>query len=101
MVAHAKGKFWPFHDLLFQNQKNLSEADLKSYAQKAGLSVQSLNKALSSGKYKKLIQRDINDARKAGVSGTPSIFLNGYRYTGPQGYPPEGLEGVARTHLGL
>ena len=43
----------------------------------------------------------MDDGARAQVGGTPSIFLNGQRYQGPRGYPPEGLEAVARTYLGL
>jgi protein-disulfide isomerase len=101
MMAHASGKFWALHDLLFRNQQKLSEADIIGYAQSLDLDVKALQEALSKGSYKSLIGRDVNDAKRAGVSGTPSVFLNGRRYTGPQGYPPEGLEAVARAHLGL
>jgi protein-disulfide isomerase len=43
----------------------------------------------------------MRDGVRAQVGGTPSVFLNGQRYQGPRGYPPEGLEAVSRVYLGL
>ena len=101
MAAHRQGKFWEYHDLLFQNQKALGREDLERYAQQVGLEMEPFKKALDSGQFKAVIQNDLNEGNQAGVSGTPSVFLNGRRYQGPRGYPPEGLEAVSVVYLGL
>ncbi len=101
MAAHAQGKFWEYHDILFANQSALDRADLEKYAQQAGLDVAKFKKDLDAGVGKALIARDMQEGQGVGVSGTPTVFINGMKYQGPRGYPPEGLEAVARVYFGL
>jgi protein-disulfide isomerase len=99
--AARQGKFWPFHDLLFRNQKDLNRAGLERLAEQAGLDVAALRKALDGRAHQAAVTRDVAEGGRAGVTGTPVIFLNGRRYQGPQGNPPEGIEAAARAYLGL
>ncbi len=101
MAALAQGKFWEYHDVLFANQSALDRPDLEKYAQQVGLDMARFKKDLDSGAGKQLISRDKQEGANLGVTGTPSVFINGLRYQGPRGYPPEGLEAVARVYLGL
>lgn len=101
MAAMAQGKFWEYHDLLFANQQSLERADLEKYAQQAGLDVEKFKKDLDAGVGRSIITRDSQEGAANGVSGTPSVFINGMKYQGPRGYPPEGLEAVARVYFGL
>ena len=75
LAAHAQGKFWPFHDLLFQNQQDLDRASLEKHAQKAGLDMTKFKKALDDGTYADAVQADLKLGAEAHVSGTPSMFL--------------------------
>ena len=99
--AHEHGKFWEMHDILFANQKTLNRANVIGYGKQVGLDVAGLSAALSGGAQKPAVQRDLQEAARAGAEGTPTVFLNGRRYQGPRGTPPEGLEAVARVYLGL
>jgi|GEM_PF-483106 len=101
LEAVAQGKFWQFHDKLFANQKALSAEDLERYAKEVGMNVGKYKAALKAGTHKPVLQRDMRDGRRAQVSGTPTIFLNGRKYQGPRGYNPLGLEAVAREYLGM
>ena len=101
MAAHAQGKFWEYHDILFANQSALDSPNLETYAQQAGLDVAKFKADLAKGVGRDIIARDAKEGQAAGVSGTPSVFINGLKYQGPKGYPPEGLEAVARAYLGL
>ncbi len=101
MAAAAQGKFWEYHDILFANQSALDTNNLEAYAQQAGLDVAKFKADMAKGVGRDIISRDANEGRQAGVSGTPSVFINGLKYQGPKGYPPEGLEAVARAYLGL
>lgn len=100
-AAHAQGKFWQYHDKLFANQTALTSDDLKRYAKEVGLKMSTFNAALDAGEYKPDVNGDLTDGRRAQVSATPTIFLNGRKYQGPRGYHPLGLEAVAREFLGL
>lgn len=103
MAALAQGqeKFWAYHDVLFNNQSALQKDQLETYAQQVGLDMARFKSDLASGTGKSVIQRDMQEGQKAGVSGTPSVYINGMKYQGPRGYPPEGLEAIARTYFGL
>ncbi|MEK7599018.1 MAG: DsbA family protein [Patescibacteria group bacterium] len=85
--AGEQGKFWQYHDYLFENQKGenqgaFSAANLKQFAGKLGLDVQAFNSCLDSGKYLGDVQKESELGRDLGVSGTPSSFINGQQITG-------------------
>ena len=80
LAAHAQGKFWEFHDQLFENQKKLSREDLESYAKALGLNMKKFKAALDDGTYQAAVDADFAlGSKKVGVSGTPSMFINGKR----------------------
>ncbi len=101
LAAQEQGKFWEYHDLLMANQRALQDTDLERYANQVGLDLARFKADIASGKMKAQIRNDMDDGQRAGVRGTPSVYLNGRKYQGPRGYPPEGLEGVAAAMLGL
>ena len=73
--AGEQGKYWEMHDKLFANQNALMVDKLKQYAAEIGLDSGTFDACLDSGKYAEEINRDIEDGKKAGVSGTPSFFI--------------------------
>lgn len=75
--AHAQGKFWEYHDLLFKNQTKLAVDDLKTYASTLGVNTIQFNTCLDTGEYADEVQQDFEDGVRAGVSGTPTFFFNG------------------------
>ena len=101
MAAHKQGKFWEYHDKLYENQQALSKDDLIRYAKEIGLNMSRFQDALQSRKWKAFVDKDSQEGQRAGISGTPSVFINGLKYAGPRGYPPAGLDGVARLYMGL
>ncbi|MBI5193587.1 MAG: thioredoxin domain-containing protein [Nitrospirae bacterium] len=85
--AGEQGKYREMHDKIFDNQSTIQVDDLKKYALEIGLSADSFNSCLDSGKYTGEVNKDIDDGRKAGVSGTPTFFigkapLKGKEFTG-------------------
>jgi len=77
LAAHRQGRFWQFHDLLFENQKNLSEAKFVEIATRLNLNLEKFNNDRKSPATRQELDRDINEAHKAGVRGTPTLFING------------------------
>lgn len=73
--AGDKGKYWEMHDKLFDNQTALTLDDLRQYAKDIGLDAGSFNKCLDSGKHAAEIEKDLEDGRKAIISGTPSFII--------------------------
>ncbi|KPK36009.1 MAG: hypothetical protein AMK70_03840, partial [Nitrospira bacterium SG8_35_1] len=78
-AAGEQGKYWEMHDLIFADFNKLTDNSYKEYATKLGLDVNKFTADFSSNKYDALIQQDIALGRQAGVTGTPSLFLNGKR----------------------
>ena len=82
--ANEQGRFWPYHDKLFANAPKASPEDLNAYAKEVGLDVAAFEQCFKSGKYRAAVQQDIEDGKKAGVSGTPAFFVNGRLISGAQ-----------------
>jgi len=78
-AAGEQGKYWEMHDLIFEKYSSVNEAMFKEFAAKLNLDMNKFNADFSSTKYDQLIQQDINLGRTAGVTGTPSLYLNGKR----------------------
>jgi len=84
MAANAQGKFWQMHDLIVASPAKASRQDLMAYAQRIGLDQDSFQKDLDSGKYRPLIQADLQEAQRRAVLGSPVFFLNSDRIDGLQ-----------------
>ena len=83
MAAHAQGKFWEFHDLMFKNQRELSDEDLQKYAQQLGLNMTKFKKDMESHEYADEVKSDIALGSQVAVGGTPTLFVNGERVSNP------------------
>ncbi len=79
LAAGMQGKFWEMEAIVFENLKNLQDKDLKKYAGEIGLDMEQFEKDFSGEEVDKLVQEDLAEARKASVTGTPTLFLNGKR----------------------
>lgn len=79
--AAEQQQFWPYHDKLFSTSQ-LQDQDLKQYAQELGLDMQRFVPCFDSGKYAEEVERDLQDGINAGVSATPSFFINGQPVNG-------------------
>lgn len=82
--AFEQGKFWDYHDMLFQNQGALDVPSLKSYAVALGLDESTFSLCLDSGKYAAEVQKDFDDGVAYGVTGVPTFFINGRKVVGAQ-----------------
>jgi protein-disulfide isomerase len=74
--------FWKFHDTLFRNQKALARPDLERYAREQGLDMARFNAALDSHAHERHVEHDSEEARRAGIAGTPGFVINGYFVSG-------------------
>ena len=84
LCADQQGKFWPYHDALFANQKELAVEDLKKVAKTLKLDQEKFDTCLDSGATAKQVTTDMADGQKAGVTGTPAFFVNGVMLSGAQ-----------------
>jgi protein-disulfide isomerase len=83
--AHEQGKFWEMHDVMFENQRQLEDAQLESYAVAIeGLDAEKWKACYASNKYDKRIDADQKTAVSLGARGTPAFFINGKYLSGAQ-----------------
>src|SRR3954468_5500905 len=81
-AAGAQGKFWEMHGILYENQNALEDEDLLTYAANIGIDVQRAYKELTAGTYTRKVRDDFRGGVRSGVNGTPTFFINGYRFDG-------------------
>lgn len=89
--ANEQGKFWQYHDFLFKNQNGENQGaftkdKLKGFAANLGLNTTQFNSCLDSGKFVSRVTDDTSAGQVAGVTGTPTIFVNGQALVGAQPY---------------
>lgn len=80
--AHEQGLFWPWHDKAFQNQDRLSREVLINLAIQSGIEPEKFSACLDSQTASEEVKEDMRDGLLAGVEGTPTWFINGYRVAG-------------------
>lgn len=88
LAAQNQGKFWAFHDALFENYKALNDAKIEEIATGLELDLDKFNQEMKGAEIQKRVRKDLNDGNKAGVRGTPTIFVNGRKLKarGMQGF---------------
>lgn len=82
--ANDQGKFWEMHNMLFENQTKLGDADLKGYAKKLGLDEKNFADCYDSKKHAGKVTTSREEAEKLGISATPSFVVNGSMLQGAQ-----------------
>jgi protein-disulfide isomerase len=82
-AAGAQGKFWEMHALLYANQQKLADADLGQYALKIGLEIYRFEADMAGEVYAKRVRDDFRGGVKSGVNGTPTFFINEFRFNDP------------------
>jgi protein-disulfide isomerase len=80
--ADEQGKFWPYHDALFQNQAHLSPKDLLGYARALSLDGARFAECVESGRQSRAVKDDLAAGEAAGVNATPTFFVNGAKVVG-------------------
>ncbi len=97
MAAGEEGKFWQAHDRLFQNVDRLDDRVIDGILNEIGLKSASVDDAMKNPRIEALILRDKTEGERIGVSGTPTIFINGKRYLG--NHSPEGFSEAIKDEL--
>ena len=82
MCANEQDKFWEMHNIIYanwngENQGNLSDRRLQAMAESIGLDMSTFNACFNADTYRSDIQADFDKGQQMGVSGTPSVFVNG------------------------
>lgn len=79
LAAGKQGKFWEYHDMIFENYKGLNNEAFEKFARDLGLDMKKFAGDRKSKDLADLVNADLQEGSRAGVRGTPSIFVNGRR----------------------
>ena len=77
LAADEQGKFWEFHDKLFENQDVLNDPKVIEIAGTLKMDVNRFRKKMQDPALQELIERDLNEARELEIIGTPDVYING------------------------
>ncbi|MCB9548832.1 MAG: thioredoxin domain-containing protein [Myxococcales bacterium] len=80
LAAHRQGRFWPMHDLIFQNQGSLSAQKFIDFATELGLNVDRFKADMESKAVRDQVMKDRQEGVDAGLSATPTLYINGRMY---------------------
>lgn len=97
VCAEEQGRFWDFHDLLFENQGALERETLDTYAEQVGLDLEAFSGCIDSPETVARVEADAAAANELGASGTPTFYINGVRLTGAQ--PFERFQEIIESEL--
>jgi len=89
--AANQSKFWPYHNLLFNRQGRenggaFTKRKLEGFAQGLGLEMSRFKPCLENGQTLSRVQADRQEGERAGVNGTPTLFVNGQASVGAASY---------------
>lgn len=75
--AAEQGKFWEYHDTLYENYTNLKKKDLIRYAEQLGLNTTDFTACYDSQVKMKVVRDDVAEGRKIGIDATPTFYIDG------------------------
>jgi protein-disulfide isomerase len=85
--AHEQGKFWEYHDLLFNRQAPDRPWNFEGLAAESGLDVDAFRGCVNRGRFRTEVRKDLEDGLRLGVTSTPTFFVNGRPLVGLQSIP--------------
>ncbi len=84
--AGRQGKFWEYHDALFEGKNGLDVSVLKVDARTVGLDGAAFDACIDSGAEAAGVKQDIEEGSHLGLTGTPTIFVNKHLFSGTTSY---------------
>lgn len=96
MAANEQDKFWEYHDGLFA-EPNITPSTIDKVAAQIGLDMDLFKEAMKSSRLHEIVAGDVSEAGRLGVTGTPTIFINGRKL---KQRSLEGFQAVIDDELG-
>ena len=75
--AGDQGRYWPYHDVLFERQPRFERADLVGYALELNLDRGRFERCLDDHTFRAAVEADFAEGRGLGVRSTPTFLING------------------------
>ena len=91
-AAAKQHKFWEMHDMIFEHQAQLDGYALLDFALELRLNIPLFKMDIQDPALAEKVERDFESGVRSGVNGTPSFFINGYKYNGNYDYPSMATE---------
>jgi len=98
VCAEEQGRFWEFHEMVFSNQRNLSDESLAGFADELGLDRAAFDTCLASDAAAARVADDLDAGREVGTTGTPAFYVNGVLLSGAR--PVEDFVELIEAELG-
>lgn len=80
ILASQTGKFWPMHDLIFRNRRNLGAISLRDYAIEAGVQDKNFLPKMTDSVFGWTVRNDLMEGLARGIRNVPVIYLNDQRF---------------------
>lgn len=80
--AQDQGKFWEYHDVLMSSSLSFTAERLSNIATQLELDSQTFENCMAQGVARPIVQHTTEEALALGITGTPTLFINGVEYTG-------------------
>ncbi len=101
IAAQNQGRYWEMERTLFDHQEEQSESDLDHYAEELKLDMKRFHEDMAAERTGKILERDHDDAEKAGLTGTPFILINGREFDTAHFHPDPDLDDWVALELEL
>ena len=82
--AGESGRYWAYHDRLFEEQPAFERDDLVRYAVELGIERAAFVRCLDERRFAAAVEADVAEARALGIGGTPTFIINGKSLVGAQ-----------------
>ena len=86
LCAERQGKFWEYHDQLFKDPTTLDQSSMVILASELRLDPADFGDCLSTEATRPLVERTVTEAKALGLTGIPTVYVNGTRYEGAMDY---------------
>lgn len=81
-AAAKQGRFWEMHDWLYAQEPPLTETQVRDFVRSLGLDMERFERDLEAEEARKHVEEDLAEGKRNGVTGTPTVFIDGFRYDG-------------------
>ena len=96
LAAGRQGKFWEFHDALFEDYKNLNEEKISEILARLELDRARFEADRKDRELAGLVNKDYREGSQLGIRGVPSVFINGKQL---RRWSPQSLEAAIESEL--
>ena len=81
-AAGRQGRFWEMHDWIYEQDPPPSADDVRAYVRSLGIDMEQFERDLEDNETRSHVEDDLAEGKRNGVTGTPTVFIDGLRYDG-------------------